>query len=292
MNIINICCIVIIYTPKSRGFMSDYLVQCIERLGNQVVRHGSQNPIPIGGEWLNITSVLLANKGKEEVLRICRALNRSSSIYLAEPAFYMLHEIERVPSGSGPADGMDSFVQAKENLKTLTPEDVDCDDSTLLVTMKMDVVVKRHTYSIDSFPNLGVQKIETITVNDPGINALLLLTLDKHDVQNILDVCNALNERDDVVLAAPNFLMHIPEDITEPITTEEMTTEAIEMTTELQTDAGLSTADSTTISQTTDNNQNGAIATGENSSVFTLVWLIIATVMAALLLKLRKANET
>ena len=92
-------------------------------------------------------------------------------------------------------------------MSTATADENFADDQVLLLMQKY---ASQREYTIHDFKKVGCIKVEYLTYEEQlaeGQNLSLLLTLDKHSKENVIEVISKLLERKDVVAAEPAYFL-------------------------------------------------------------------------------------
>lgn len=86
--------------------------------------------------------------------------------------------------------------------------DQDFEDDGLLFLLTSAASVSNPVYTVEDFDeSLGVISVRRIT-SDGKPNHIFYVKLDKHDKQNVLDVIDAINQMEGVLIAEPNGVLH------------------------------------------------------------------------------------
>ena len=138
-----------------------------------------------------------------------------------------------------------------------------------------------YDYTLETFAEYGVIGLKRSEYNE----YFLVLTLDKHDKQNVLDITYALYDIPGIYFAHPNFLLHMDPPIEEVVTPTE-TVSATETSKPATPDKG---QPSKTNSNSVTAQGGNAVATGDNDYIYFIVFLMIAALLGAIAVRFRKA---
>ena len=92
-------------------------------------------------------------------------------------------------------------------MSTATADEDFADDQVILLMQKY---ASQREYTARDFKNVGCTKVEYLTYEKQlaeGQNLSLLLTLDKHSKENVIDAIAKLLKRKDVVAAEPSYFL-------------------------------------------------------------------------------------
>lgn len=113
-------------------------------------------------------------------------------------------------------------------------------------------------------------------------NQWMVLELDSHDKQNVLDVIKELEKRDDVFIAEPNYYMHIDDPIivpqpdeTQPTTAQEPTNSTVLTPSATEKDSTPDAPQKSTATPDTAVKTSGTVATGQQN--FALIISVMLT---------------
>jgi hypothetical protein len=191
-----------------------------------------------------------------------------------------------------------SFAVEEKYYCTATIED-NFSDNEVLVMFTHEESMKFIEYTLDDFPEADAVDIRYTIGNSyakeyyyastldeaekeylANYNTCLILTLSVHDKQHVLDVVNLLEQRDDILIAQPNYYYETGDTI-EPTQAVATQPENTQQTTVAPTDAKSSTSaaeKSATSDTAVKTNTTGSVQTGHSNTVtfLTLLSLIIS----------------
>lgn len=144
----------------------------------------------------------------------------------------------------------------------LEPEYIDTLKTALEHNHLIDLDISEQlTQLINDKPELG-EKLYSIFDRIHKFNQVLVLTLDTHDKQNVLDTIKELEKDNTIMYAQPNYIYYIDPIETQPVTTGSEATPD-------------TPAPTTGNNNLKNNNSNGAIPTGQNNPLPLLCLLIV-----------------
>lgn len=169
-------------------------------------------------------------------------------------------------------------AEYRERLKTFPMDEIASDDKVIVVLYETENL---DDYTLDTFAAYGVIEIKKLTSSK-----ILILTLDRHDKQNVLDVAYALYDIPGIHFAEPNTKTY-PDD---PNGTEDTPTETVN-TAETTKAATPDTAQASKTNGTSATTKGGnAVATGDNYYISYIVFLMIAALLGAIIVRFRNTN--
>lgn len=106
------------------------------------------------------------------------------------------------------------FVQYEEDVEEesllfneIDPDD-DFEDNKIMVTFKKEYSDPKIEVTKESFPELDIKKITNYTISDPDDNFTrdISITLNSHDKEKVISICEELSQREDVLRACPSYI--------------------------------------------------------------------------------------
>ena len=210
---------------------------------------------------INFLILTLDSNDKQNVLDVCYALYDIPGIRFAEPSYYqypddVTEDAER--------------IEAREYIKNNVTVDHEFVDNEVTVLLYEDE--NPYDYTLETFEKYGVINVKRSEYNEYH----LLLTLDRHDKQNVLDVCYALYDIPGIRFAEPNYIARLDDLIITP-TTEPTTS---------QPTTNIATPD--TPQNSNGKTDNSTIATGNPFESMYLAGLAAVSLLFLIIFKYKK----